>query len=249
LCDYASAHPIAQIAFNLPDRDASVAKPTRLLLSRYIDWSLKTSSRNRRALDEALEETVGMPPSVLSVMAHKSRVEYDALEGRMQSLEVTATRASQHLLPIKDVVSTLWADYKQSSLMAAFYNEPKPEHLYEQADLEGTLSLMRDQEDDDTEKLEEAYWRASAWRMAMEAYFARGNIRHKPDPERVDEILASYGITEPTSYDTMEPETIDEEGVPKLPFCPGEFNMKPKLKYPMEAARKGRVGAVIAKVS
>lgn len=50
-------------------------------------------------------------------------------------------------------------------------------------------------------------------------------------------------------YDAMEETSVGQGGVSQLPLCLGKFDMEPKLKYPRSAARKGMVGAVIARIA
>lgn len=245
------AKPIAAFALTLPEIEGGVNMPQRQLLSSYADWDVKDTSRTRKALDAALEVTKSTPPTALSLTAHKARVTRDTLKSDWRSQRKTATSAAEHMSPIKDFAGPLWAEFSQTSISAGFNHFPDIDHLYQQAHLEGELRSMYKNYEDSSLKLQQmtdAYWRASTWRMAMEAYFGSGGSRKKPNPGQVDEILSSYGIAKPTPYDTTEPDTVDEEGVSKLPFCPGKFNMEPKLKYPKRASRKGMVGAVIARI-
>lgn len=244
----ADAAPIAAFSLTLPEVEGAAPMIQRQLLSSYVDWKVKDSSRTRKALDAALEATKTAPPSVLSLTAHKARVTRDTIKSDWRSQRKTAAVAAEHLSPIKDITGPLWAEFRQASISSAFLYEPNIEQLYAQAHLEGELKALDYDTLPSEQQMIEAYWRASTWRLAMDAYFRSADSRRKPAPGRIDEILASYGVEKPVPYTTLEEPQIDEEGDVKLPFCPGNFDMDPELQYPRQAERKGMVGAVIAKI-
>lgn len=248
LGDCAEAQPIAAFALTLPEVEGGVNMSIRQLLSNYVDWTLKDSSKTRKTLDAALEATKGTPPSALSVTAHKARVERNTLKEDWRGQRETAARAAAHLEPISDVVGPLWSDFSQVANMAEFFYDPDVDQLYAQAHLEGRFGEMRALNEEDLDWLDTAYWRASTWRIAMNAYFSSEPGR-KPDGGRVDDILLSYGIDRSVRHDTLEDVGEDEDGGLQLPFCPGDFDMTPRLEYPRSAQRKGMVGAVIAQIS
>jgi len=249
LCRYddcEKAKPVADFALTLPVRTDSVPAPKREVLAQFIGWRIDTTSKTRSALDEALEASRNFPPSSLTVFAHSERVLFDVQEEKWSSAETTSQRAADHVSAAKDVIPDRWANFEQTALVAAFNRRPKVEQLYTQAEFEGQLRKLRSENAKYSEELEEAYWQATTWRSAMNAYFSSSPSGQKVSETKLDEIIEKYN-----GYDSfpLPGDPVASETEPDLPLCNGAFDMDPQLKYPRKAARSGRVGAVTTRLS
>ncbi len=82
--------------------------------------------------------------------------------------------------------------------------------------------------------LKRDYYRASAWSMAMSAYFS--SSRHKgASEEEISEIMQSY----------EDQEAHDHHDADGPVFCEGGMNRTPRPNYPTQNADKGLVGAAL----
>ena len=115
--------------------------------------------------------------------------------------------------------------------------------MIEMAHAEGYARSIRDESGEQPDWAYAIKWKATAWGMAMSAYFESVGKRYPKDAE-IDAILASYGYNIEES-DEEARQTAGESG---LPHCPGELVQRPKMRYPVGGVRRGLFGAVILRL-
>ncbi|NBC20165.1 MAG: hypothetical protein GVY06_03805 [Alphaproteobacteria bacterium] len=244
----------AEFALTQPPTSEHPVMLDRELLAAFATWTDKQNRRNRKRLDSALEAVTGETPSMVSLTAFQDRFGHDLQEGDWSRLEDSAGQAARHLEPVGDQVPQVWITARFYEIIAGFNHRRRNPQHEAMVHLEGELYQMFYGHEDGKEEapgwLKDAYWRASAWRQAMSAYFASTGGRRTGSqigaPEglserQVDELLAGYK----DGVDRARNAVKEPEGENELPFCEGEVDQTPRLKYPGSAAFRGQVGAVI----
>ena len=207
--------------------------------------------QTRKTLDAALDAYKG-EPTIESLNAHLVRVRADSAKSP-SALRKSAVAAADHLEPAADVLPKQFADLRYMAAVALFNFSQKRGALDEMAHVEGLAHQLKEslKSSDESDKYEDAeglYYNAQAWGMAMEAYFDSLNKKRSSNAA-LQKILEQYDAdTETINAKAQAGESVDDEtGEPRLSFCKGGLNLRPRLRYPNRAARKGMVGAVIAK--
>lgn len=193
----------------------------------------------RSALLQALENYQGAP-AVETVNAHLIVVRQDAIAGDFEKVRQSAGAAARHLEPVKEIVPRQYIDASLLAAVALFNSERDGDAMIEMAHVQGFAEQQRDNEGNRPDWADKFRWQADAWGMAMDAFFDTERIRH-PEEQEIDAILATYNADTDT-VNAAADVTDAEDG---LPFCPGRIVQSPKLKYPVDAAKAGLVGAVI----
>ncbi len=218
------------------------------ILAAYSAWSAKPNKKNRKALDAALDPITTRQPSLLSVTIFQKRYVSDLQKDRWLAGKTSAEAAAVHFESAKDVIGSNWSDAVTSSLVAAFNQIQREETVLAMASHEGRLKRMHGEMQSASATIpdwvDDHRYRATAWRMAMAAYFLseNGPQRSKQLDTKIDEVLGE--LADPD----LPPPTPAQSGDTQ-PFCGGTFDMKPKLSYPRGAGRKGLFGAALMRIS
>ena len=225
----------ARFAASQPAGEEHPVAADRALLVAYVDWTAKKNRRTRATLDEALTAVVNTEPSMLSLAAFSNRLASD-MDGRnWKRLMDSAGQAARHFESIKHVAGRLWSFARTAEIAASFNVRPDIEQHRAMAHLESELGAMYAAVDHDTEApdwLKKTYYGASAWKLAIGAHLYALDEPHLSDDE-LDEIQGQY--------DLMTLDNVEED----LPFCEGDFNYSPPLRFPRSSAFRGLVGSVI----
>ncbi len=247
----------AEFALSQPPTDAHPLMADRELLAALAVWMNDRNRRTRKRFDTVLAQHVDAPPSTVSVSAFNLRYEADLVAGDWGQLEASAGDAARHFEQVSEQLPESWINARFATIVADYTNGPNGNAQEDMVRLEGELyqmvygSAQAQAGEEPVAWLKDSYWRASAWRYAMNAYFASIDTSRTGsrlggdkglDEKRVDEILASY-----TDAVDVKPSMTDTPGVAEdLPFCEGELVQSPSLRYPSRAGFSGHIGAVIA---
>lgn len=219
---------------NLPPTDQRVAL---LALTRYAKRETRST---RRALDEALTPLIDSDPSLLSVLAFRRRLDDAVSAGKWRQAVKSASEAAIHFEKLEDVRPDLLASARMTAITAAFNQSPKSSQILDMARFEATYGAMRSDihslDEENPKWLDDAYFSAFAWRLAMTSYF-ESSSRQRPADEEIEDILGDYAS--PSAEQTVVPGA--------LPACEGRPNYEPKLRYPRGQAVRGRIGAVVVR--
>ncbi|MEO1100377.1 MAG: hypothetical protein AAFW65_00875 [Pseudomonadota bacterium] len=219
---------------NLPPIDHRVAL---LALTRY---SKRETRNTRKALDEALTPLIDSDPSLLSVLAFSRRLADAVAAGKWRQAAKSASEAAAHFEKLQDVRPDLLASARMTEITAAFNQSPKPSQILSMARFEATYGAMRRDIHSSNEEspswLDDAYFSAFAWRLAMTSYFDSSS-RKRPTDEEIEDIIGDD--VSPSAEQTVAPGA--------LPACAGRPNYRPKLRYPTGQAFRGRIGAVVVR--
>lgn len=178
-------------------------------------------------------------PAVETVNAHLIIMTQDALSGSYEKVRESASAASRHLEPVKDIVPRQYIDSSLLAAVALFNTERDGDAMIEMAHVEGFAAYHRDSTGERPDWATKFRWKAEAWNMAMDAFFESERKRHPADTQ-LSEIVASY---RPEDFEPEQAASASEEDL--LPLCEGRIIQSPKLKYPAKAEKDGLVGAVI----
>lgn len=218
---------------------------TSAIEAAHAAWTAKANRKTRKALDTALEAYDG-PPTTATVLAHLARVKEDGIDGRVSALRRSASAAADHIEPAKVQLPQQYLELRYIAAASLFNDRQKPDAMIEMAHVQGEAYMYQEASKEDDSAFRDLHNNARAWGMAMEAYF---NTRDESAPaySEIEAILAAYDAdTETTNAKARVGETSKPDtGAKRLPFCEGELEMIPKLKYPKSSLRKGVVGAVI----
>ncbi|NQY14070.1 MAG: energy transducer TonB [Henriciella sp.] len=210
---------------------------TEIMAAKAAYDESQTDAR-RDALLLALANYQG-DPAVETVNAHLIVMTQDALSGSYERVRESASAASRHLEPVKDIVPRQYIDASLLAAVALFNTERDGDAMIEMAHVEGFAAYHRDSTGERPDWATKFRWKAEAWNMAMDAFFETERRRH-PAEEDLSAIVASY---RPDDYEPTPAASENDEEV--LPLCEGRIVQSPKLKYPAQAAKDGLVGAVI----
>ena len=240
--DCESAQPFAD--WLATQTDSSLPTGDIGLLQAYANWQVKKNSRTREPFDAALI-TFGTDPSLLSVAAYQARYMHDLEKARWRRAAETAQAAADHFEPILTMIPSQWADAEIAVISSRFNAEPDEQDLYDMVRLRWDFS-RREQLDQNRDAMDSARYRAQAWQLAMDAYFA-SRFPNSARDERITTTVRE--ILDRSLPQRVRPQAIEfaEGSIPTLPFCSGQFVAPKPLKYPNIAINNGWVGAVIIK--
>lgn len=223
------------------------------IVIEYVRWAEDPSKSNRQALDDALEIVEPLAPNLLSLMVFQERYVADLEKGNGRALVTSAKAAATHLEPAKTAVGELWSNAVIMSHSAAFNWSTSKESLFDMARHEVALrQLHADMHAEMNEgSVEHPEWinkhmaLSETWRLAMDAYFDSDASENRSQrTRRIEEVENILDWESPVRMVHSGEEDLSEA----LPFCGGEFDMKPKMEYPRRAERQGRVGAVMLSI-
>lgn len=249
--------PLAAFAASAAIAETAVPPSHIVILAAYADWKAKSNGENRRALDTALDAGIESDVSMLTLSAFQARYLYDLGKSDYRSAEIDARQAAEHFAPFKDMIGKQWSDAVIAGIIAGFNRNPDTQDVVEMAEHRVALAKLSSQLSRSPDWLDRHRYLANAWQLAMHAYYHSGGGRRQtgsrlqgPDPDALESVVAA---TERRLYDypTVRARitTSPEDDEPDLPFCSGEFDMSPQLRYPLRAAHREMYGAVIARIS
>lgn len=225
----------ADFAASRPATGTHPLMADRQLLAALANWSEDDSRRTRNRLNDALKAVAPRRPTRLSATAYERRYESRMAKERYESAATAANSAIEHLAPSKDSLPEHHVRARTTALVATFYDDAELEQLAAMTRLTGELGeqmLETATRGAPPVWLQDAYWRADAWRLVMETSFTRR--RDKERAEEIAELLDDYrsplSIWTPSSARAL---------------CNGTFDMTPPIEYPRDAIRQGRYGAVL----
>lgn len=236
--DFAEAARVAEFA----DSRAGAGADTGLLKA-YTAWKIKSSPATLSALDAALSafETAG--PNGLSVTAFRDRYVGEVQDRDFNSAALLAQRATKHFAIGGDPFAEFVMEARLVDLTSRFNAYPKVEQFEEIVHLRGELAKVRGEAGDDApDWVNDYYWNANAWQLAIGAYFTSVKKKHL-SPKETEAILASYEEGLYTDLPPVDNSSAEE----KLRLCEGSLIQKPAMRYPSGSGRKGKFGAVIVK--
>ncbi len=261
LGDWASALEGAKFVASAPVLDPA-AHPVpldRAVLAAFTAWQLDDNRQTRRALDEVLADAVDTEPNMISILAFELRYSTDLHEKRRRKAAISAGEAAHHIKSVADIFPEKYVTAQYLAAISLFNTKEDPEAMRQLVHLKGWLLQKADLAGKGArEWMRNMEYRASAWQLAMDAYFISTNRKTVRDQE-VAQIMATYGYDKygnklgEYSYEGVGEEINSiapskEDSSEKLPFCDGQLNRSPRLKYPKDAGKYGRVGAVLAEV-
>lgn len=236
--DFAEAARIAEFA----NSHAGAGTDTGLLKA-YAGWKIKPSRETLTALDAALSAFETTTPNGLSITAFRDRYVGEVQDRDFKSAALLAQRATKHFAIGGDPFAEFVMEARLVDLTSRFNASPKVEQFEEIVHLRGELGKVKGHAGDDAaDWMNDYYWNANAWQLAIGAYFTSVKKKHL-SPEQTEAILASY---EDGLY-TEQPPAEDSSAEEKLRFCEGSLIQKPAMRYPAASGRKGMFGAVIVK--
>ncbi len=197
------------------------------------------SETNRDTLIAALDDYTG-EATVQSVNAYVRLLMHDAMGDKGGDLIESATRATAHLEPVSDILPKQYLEARFLAAVAQFNHDPASDTMLEMAHVEGRSRAFTNEIGEQPDWAETLTWKATAWGMAMGAYFESTRDRG-PSEQEIQTILASYGADVAT-LNALADRSLDDAG---LAFCPGKLIQRPAMKYPAGQLNRGRIGAVI----
>lgn len=181
--------------------------------------------------DKATVETVS---AYLTILSH------DLAAKDSYKMRESATAAEAHLSAVARLLPRQYINAKFVAAFATFESTQDATAMIEMAHVEGFAKNYRDPLGEKPQWVTDLYWSASAWNIAMDAYFDSIDEDH-PSEEEISAILKSYDTGNNTQTATGLAAQI--EGV--LPLCDGRIVQSPKLRNPLRAENQDMVGAVI----
>lgn len=179
--------------------------------------------------------------SVETVQAYLELMASDSVGTDHAKTRESALATMRHIEPISDLLSRQYYEAKYIAAIAYFNGEQNPNALLEMAQVKGFTTQFYDEAGEKPDWAETLRWRADAWGLAMEAYFASARIRY-PSESDIQAVLASYGSGEIARRSQNTASVSEASG---LPQCAGELSQRPKIRFPSTRARRGMFGAVI----
>ena len=216
----------------------------RMLLDAFSNWSANSTRAKRRDLDAALERVVSLQPTTLSIKAFEARYYSDHTGGKVRQAAKSAGQAGDHIRPVAEQVPSAYVTAEYLAAISTFNSSQHANAQRDMTHLQGWLGQYEAKFGEDTpEWISKQYFNAFAWRLAMSAWFQSTGNGGVSDSE-TETILAGYQTAAP------EPEghaDADQMTVSGLPFCEGQMNQTPKLRYRAGQGQRGFYGAVIAR--
>ena len=202
-------------------------------------YEAKQTSKTRAGLLAALESYQG-DPTIETVTAHLIVMVNDGNARNYRRVRESALAAATHLEPVSTVLPKQLAEAKFMAAVGLFNAYRDSDSMIEMAHAEGFTRSVLNEDGEPPEWAESLKWKATAWGMAMSAYFESVGERYPKDSE-IDAILASYGY----DLEGLNTKAIQTAGESGLPHCPGELVQRPKMRYPAGGVQRGMYGAVI----
>lgn len=193
----------------------------------------------RAALMTALNAYDG-EPTVQSVNAYIGLMMQDGAGDSAEDTLASASAATAHFEPIADIIPKQYLEARFLAAVALFNAEQDRDAMLEMAHVEGRARAYTDATGERPDWASFLKWKADAWGMAMDAYFASAGENH-PNDDEIQAILKSYGADIATR-NALAARSLDDEG---LRFCSGKMIQRPAMKYPASRDSKNRFGAVI----
>lgn len=215
----------------------------RALLSAYVDWSIDQTRKTDKAFDLALGDAAPTEPTNLSISAFEARYLRDIQNGKPWRVAKNAKEAATHIQPIADVLPQSYVNAALYGAISDFNHTQSVDALRDVTHLRGWLGRYRRSAEGPAKAWSSREQdRTHAWGLSMNAWFISSGEGDGLSDRQVDAILAEYETEVPeTSLDTD-----DVSGDDRLPFCEGQLEMKPALRYPDNQIDRGLFGAVIA---
>ncbi len=231
----ADAVPMAAYLSGLED-GLPVSRAEVDVLTAFANWS--ASAKNKaadQAFSKVLEAQVDSDANMLTLAAYEYFCAALIGSDDWAGLHDRAHLAMVHMKPARDVVPYRWATITLLSASSLFNEERSTDALQEMADIKTWLYQKRIGEE--SKDLDKIYYNASAWQIAMKAYFRSGGGRDDRIARKIDAAAATQ-MEEINQSSQAKP----SDG-PSL--CKGHVVSPPRPVYPHKAARKGYVGAVL----
>lgn len=179
--------------------------------------------------------------TVETVNAHLIVMSNDVASGDYEKMRESAVAATAHLAPVAEFLPQQYIEAKFVGAISLFNGEEDASAMLEMAHVEGFTGRFREPGFDDRPVWAiNIYWKATAWTMAMDAYFETAKKDH-PSEDEINAVLANYKV----DTETLNAAAKASEAESALPFCDGRVVQSPQLRYPARSMRKGMVGAVI----
>lgn len=259
LCVYnkcVGAAPIASFAVGKTPSGGSIREADIQLLKAYADWRDNAKRKTRTALDDALEIIGPLDATMLSISAFHARYVADLQRGDWDKAANSASTTAVHLEPLKNTFGEMWSDAKIAAIAASFNHAPDSNQPIAMTHHLVELSKMRASLDEPPEWMADHYFTADAWQMAMTAFFLSteysGSLKRikGPNPARLQSEIDAINATAEDQRQTPDPKSAEPVSTgDDLPFCNGNLEMNPSLRYPGSAAIRGKFGAVIVSFS
>lgn len=257
LCLYAECNDTAAMIEFASGRQlppGGITQDDVALLAAYADWTRDKTRDSRARLDEALDAKEDADLSYLSLAAFHNRFAEDVSDRDWDRAARTAAQAARHFEPFRSVVGQQWSDARIVSITSAFNHKPDTEQVIDIVTHKNTMKeMMREIGSNYPDWLYDQYYLSDAWQMAMEAYFQYDGNRTGSRLSNIeqDQLRRKLDEIEQQTADVRVEMAADTAPAsnPSLPFCKGQFDMRPRLQYPTSAANKGMFGALIVKFS
>ncbi|RIJ23846.1 hypothetical protein D1224_06220 [Henriciella barbarensis] len=261
LCVYDGCEGASQLAAFATSAEvpANAVPPAHIeILRTYADWKSQPNGQTRSALDGALEAGVDTGVSLLTLTAYQARYLYEFEKSDYREAEINARLASAHFAPFKDMIGKNWSDAAIAGIIAGFSRNPDTQDVVEMAEHRVALAKLSSETSDTPDWLDRHRHLAHAWQLAMYAYYESGGGRRQtgsrlqgPDPDQLKTVIRD-SERRMRDYPKIRTRIVSAEEYEadesKLPFCSGELDMTPQLRYPMRASQRGMYGAVLARL-
>ena len=238
---------------------ANAVPPAHIeILRTYTDWKIQPNGQTSSALDSALEAGVDTGVSLLTLTAYQARYLHELEKSDYREAEISARLAATHFAPFKDMIGKNWSDAAIAGIIAGFSRNPDTQDVVEMAEHRVELARLSAEISETPDWLDRHRHLAHAWQLAMHAYYHSGGGRRQtgsrlqgPDPDELETVV--LGIERRMrDYPKIRTRIVSAEEYEaeerKLPFCSGDLDMTPRLRYPMRASQRGMYGAVIARL-
>lgn len=237
-----NALPAAKFVAQAPNTDpnAHPVATDRALLLRYSEWAASPKRQTRRTFDDALKAHIPLEPSMLSVKAFEARYGADTQSGKLRQTARSASEAGDHLRPVAELIPKSYVLAELTAAISQFNDNQDKSARSDIAHLNSWITQFRIAQDEPADWIREEEDRTYAWGLAMDAWYISSGRRGISE-QKLDEIKATYNTQENPTTDSPE-DADDPEG---LPFCKGEMQQRPALRYKSSQVEQGFFGAVI----
>lgn len=210
---------------------------TEEIAAAQVTYQTTPNDSSRAALITVLANHRGAP-TVNSVQAHMIVMTDDTISGHSDHIIESASAAIAHFEPASDLIPQPYYKARLIAAEARFKATQPTDALLEMAHIEGFAKSYRTSDGRRPDWAKALYWRAHAWRLAMQAHFSeqRGDY---PDAADIDTLLSRYRLDQ----EIIAPRLAAP--APDLPLCDGRIVQSPKLRPPSRAARSNLATAVI----
>lgn len=216
------------------------------ILSAYADWSdLKEDKAANAAFGEVLKANTSADPSLLTVSAYEAF--YVARTGTTQWKEIAERSgyAAEHLKRVRDLLPNRWATAELVNATAAFRDYPDFDTYDQVSDLSAWVE-GKGKDRAARKELRKIGYETEAWESALNAYFHSGHGNGRQYKKRM-EIARERADAITAEVEKAVAKDAEDGGEPN--FCKGRMVVPPEPSYPISAAERGYVGAVILGVN